>query len=88
MRGHLEGLLRCRAVSAELTRTILRSGVASGEFRTNLDEEATIASLEMVLFGLLERALGIRPELTLEPSLERSTIDLLLTGLRSAGGTS
>jgi len=88
LRGHLEGLLRCRAVSAERTRAILRSGVASGEFRSNLDEEATIASLEMVLFGLLERALGIRPELTLEPSLERATIDLLLAGLRSESGAS
>jgi len=81
LRGHLEGLRRCRAVSAESTRAILRAGLASGEFRSNLDEEAATASLEMILFGLLERALGIRPELSLEPSLMRSTIDLLLTGL-------
>lgn len=83
LRGYLEGLRGCRAVSAESTRAVLHAGVATGEFRGDLDLEATTASLEMILFGLLERALGIRPELSLEPSLTRSTIDLLLAGLLS-----
>jgi AcrR family transcriptional regulator len=83
MRGHLEELRECRAVSAASTRAILLTGATRGEFRADLELDATTASIEMILFGLLERALGIRPELTLESSLERSTIDLLLRGLLS-----
>ncbi len=88
MRGHLEGLRRCRDVSAESTRAILRAGITSGEFRSDLDEESATASLEMILFAVLERALGIRPELALEASLERATIGLLLAGLISTGSAS
>ena len=87
MRGHLEGLRRCRSVSAASTRAILEAGAETGEFRTDLDTGAATASVEMILFGLLERALGIRPELILEPDLERTTIDLLLAGLLSPRGT-
>jgi AcrR family transcriptional regulator len=83
MRGHMDGLRNCRSVSAERTAAILRSGIKSGEFRDNLDEAATTHSLEMILFGLLERALGIRPDLSLDPALTRSTIDLVLAGLRA-----
>lgn len=88
LRGHLEDLRRCRRVSAESTRAILRAGIASGELRGDLDEESTTASLEMILFGLLERALGLRPELALDPALVRTTLDLLLVGLRSTGRAS
>lgn len=83
MRGHLEALRRCRAVSAASTRAILMAGAETGEFRAELDADAATASIEMILFGLLERALGIRPELVLDSALERTTIDLLLSGLLS-----
>lgn len=86
--GHLENLKRCRRVSTESTRMILVAGIESGEFRRDLDEEATTASLEMILFGLLERALGLRPELSLDPSLVRATLSLLIEGLRSKGSAS
>ena len=81
LRGHLEGLRRCRIVSAASTRAILKSGRARGEFRDDLDLEETTASIEMILFALLERALGLRPELELDPALLRSTLSLLQAGL-------
>jgi AcrR family transcriptional regulator len=84
--GHAATFRRCRAQSRESTLAILRRGVASGELRAELDLEATADSVEMVLFVLLERALGIRPELTLEASLLDATLDLLLAGLRATGG--
>ncbi|MFK7895209.1 MAG: TetR/AcrR family transcriptional regulator [Myxococcota bacterium] len=83
IRGHLEDLRQCRRVSTESTRMILLAGIESGEFRQDLDEQATTASVEMILFGLLERTLGLRPELSLDPSLVRATLELLLEGLRS-----
>jgi AcrR family transcriptional regulator len=88
LRGHLEGLRRCRAVSADATRAILRAGIARCEFRRDIDEEATTASLEMILFGLLERSLGLRPGLVLDSSLLDTTLDLLIAGLRSTGAKS
>ena len=88
MRGHLDGLRHCRAASAARTREILRSGIASGELRNDLDEKAATSSVEMILFGLLERALGIRPELSLDPTLQRTTTELLLSGLRAPGSGS
>jgi AcrR family transcriptional regulator len=83
--GHAVALRRCRALSRATTLAILRAGVASGEFRADLDLEATADSVEMVLFVMLERALGIRPDLTLEVSLLAATIELLLGGLRAPG---
>jgi AcrR family transcriptional regulator len=81
LRGHLEGLRRCRAVSVASTRAILKSGRERGEFRADLDLDETTASVEMILFALLERTLGLRPELELDPSLLRSTLSLLQAGL-------
>jgi len=88
LRGHFEGLRQCRAVSAEATATILRAGIALGEFRQNIDEETTTTSLEMILFGLLERSLGLRPGLVLDSSLLDTTLELLIAGLRSNGAAS
>ena len=82
VRGHLEGLRQCRKVSADATRTILRSGIAAGTLRSDLDEDTVTTSLEMILFSLLERALGIRPEIGLEPELVSTTLSVLIDGLR------
>lgn len=81
LRGHLESLRRCRIISAASTRALLNSGRARGEFRPELDLDETTAIVEMILFALLERALGLRPELELDPPLLRGTLSLMLAGL-------
>ena len=84
--GHGERFLECRACSRERTLEILRMGIRTGEFRADFDLDATADSLEMILFVLLERALGIRPGQSLDAPLHDATIQLLIAGLRNADG--
>ncbi len=84
--GHGERFLECRACSRERTLEILRTGIRSGEFRSDFDLDATADSLEMILFVMLERALGIRPGQSLDAPLHDATIQLLIAGLRNADG--
>ena len=82
VRGHLDQLRRCRSVSLASTREILVVGIGTGAFRNDLDIETVAASLEMTLFSLLQRALGLHPELGLEHDLAATTVALILGGLR------
>ena len=82
--GHGERFLECRARSRQRSLDILRAGIRTGEFRSDFDLEATADSLEMILFVLLERALGIRPGQSLDGPLQDATIQLVIAGLRSA----
>ena len=84
VRGHLADLRRSRSVSFEATRTIVVAGVAAGEFRRDLDPDAIAASLELLLFSLLQRALGLQPELALDRALVDTTLALTLDGLRAS----
>lgn len=85
---HAATFRRCRYQSRESTLAILRAGVSRGEFRQELDVEAAADSVEMVVFVLIERALGIRLELGLDAPLLAATIDLVVTGLCGSGGDS
>jgi AcrR family transcriptional regulator len=80
---HAEALRHCHARSRERTLRILESGIATGELRADLDIEAAADSVEMILFLLIERALGIRPGQSLESPLRDATIDIVVAGLRA-----
>ena len=84
--GHGERFLECRACSRQRTLEILRTGIRAGEFRSDFDLDATADSLEMILFVMLERALGIRPGQSLDAPLHDATIQLLIAGLRHTDG--
>ena len=81
VRGHLDALRRSRSVSLAATRAIVDAGIQRDAFRPDLDPDDVAASLEMTLFSLLQRALGLHPEIDLDPALVATTLAIAVRGL-------
>ena len=79
---HSESFQRCHARSLEKTMAILEAGVRSGQIRAECDVARAAESIEMMLFALVERAIGVRPDYPFSDALVDSTLDLIVEGLR------
>ena len=80
---HAVSFQRCHDRSLEKTREILEAGVRSGEVRGDLDLASAADSIEMVLFILVERSIGLRPNEPINEAIIESTLTLLIDGLRT-----
>lgn len=79
---HAESFQRCHDRSLEKTREILEAGVRCGEVRADLDPAAMADSIEMVLFILVERAIGLRPNEAISEAIVDATLSFIIDGLR------
>ncbi|MBW2232949.1 MAG: TetR/AcrR family transcriptional regulator [Deltaproteobacteria bacterium] len=79
---HAESFRRCHERSIEKTREILESGMRSGEVRSDVDLASTADCVEMILFILVERAIGLRRNEPISEAIIESTLTVLLDGLR------
>ena len=79
---HAESFQRCHARSLEKTREILEAGVRNESVRCDLDLASAADAVEMVLFILVERAIGMRPNEAINESIIESTLAILIDGLR------
>jgi AcrR family transcriptional regulator len=79
--GHSAHFRRAQAASLAAAEHLLSEGVASGEFRVELDVAQTSVAFELIHFALVEAALGLR-EAETSDALMGATITMLLDGLR------
>jgi len=83
---HAESFRRCHARSLEKTRSILEQGQARGQVRASLGLDVAAQTLEMILFALVERAMGVRADYPFSPAMIETSLELAIDGLRGGLG--
>ncbi len=79
---HASSFSRCHELSLERTSALLDAGFRAGEVRSDLDLASTALAVEMVLFALVERAIGIRTDYPFTDEMMESALDVMIDGLR------
>ncbi|MCP4906103.1 MAG: TetR/AcrR family transcriptional regulator [bacterium] len=81
--GHAASFSRCHELSLKRTAALLEAGLRDGEVRADLDLANASQAVEMVLFALVERAIGIRADYPFSEDLMESSLEILFDGLRA-----
>jgi len=79
---HAASFARCHELSRVRTEALLEAGIRAGEVRADLDLASTSQAVEMVLFALVERAIGIRTDYPFSNEIMDSMLEILIDGLR------
>jgi AcrR family transcriptional regulator len=79
---HASSFSRCHELSLIRTSELLEAGRRAGEVRSDLDLVSTASAIEMFLFALVERAIGIRTDYPFSEEMMKSALDVLVDGLR------
>jgi len=79
---HASSFTRCHELSLARTSRILEAGRRTGEIRSDLDLASTALAIEMVVFALVERAIGVRRDYPFSEEMMESALDVLIDGLR------
>lgn len=80
--GHAESFARCHQRSFEKTRQILEDGVRSGRVRGDISLDSAADAVEMLLFILVERAIGLRPNEPINDAIIDAALTVTIDGLR------
>jgi AcrR family transcriptional regulator len=79
---HAESFSRCHELSLMRTTQLLEAGRRAGEIREDLDLASTALGIEMVLFALVERAIGLRADYPFDEEMMDSMLEVMQDGLR------
>ena len=79
---HASSFSRCHELSLARTVALLEAGLRAGEVRADIDLASTALAVEMVLFALVERAIGIRKDYPFSSEIMEAMLDVLIDGLR------